>query len=568
MMRGIKIAVAVLICLVWSVACGGPPEGVDYWFVDSLIKVFPSDNLRAASAGAKTAELWGARNQHVSLQVALRSAKLLTSVTGECEPLKGPSGATIQNIQLNPVGYVVVATHSEDTPAEELVGEAPGWYPDVLLDFPMELKANWTSSIWLTIPIPTDSPPGLYQGVLTVRSGQQELAQAPVRLNVVATQIPQDRTLKVTNWFTLADRHCRQFFDAPQFSPEWWTLIENVARVMGDHRQNVIITPIQDLTRAYIDGGRIRYDFSNFDRWVDTFRSKGGFKFIEGDHLLGRQGGSYDEPLQVSTFQLVKGKVQRLPLPVDDPLVEPALVGFLSALNKHLEEKNWKSIYLQHVLDEPHGTEPPYYARFAGVVRRCLPGIPTIDAIDAEDVATEVTQNSDIWVPQLGRFDSKVEMLQQRIQSGHEVWFYTCLFPRAHYMSRLIDFPLIKTRLLHWLNFQQNLTGFLHWGGNYWTPKPMMNTQPVINLNQEYLPPGDAFIVYPDKARRSLYSSIRLEAMREGIEDYELLKVLAQRNPQEAQHIVKQAITTFTDYVRDVPTFRKIQRGLLEEASK
>ena len=168
----------------------------------------------------------------------------------------------------------------------------------------------------------------------------------------------------------------------------------------------------------------------------------------------------------------------------------------------------------------------------------------------------------------LGRFDNKVDMIQQRIQTGHEVWFYTCLFPRGRYMNRLIDFPLIKMRLLHWLNFQQNLTGFLHWGGNYWTPQPMKNTQPVINMNEEYLPPGDAFIVYPDKARRSLFSSIRLETMREGIEDYELLRSLSKRNPQEAQQIVKQAISTFTEYVRDVPTFRKIQISLLEAAAR
>ena len=96
----------------------------------------------------------------------------------------------------------------------------------------------------------------------------------------------------------------------------------------------------------------------------------------------------------------------------------------------------------------------------------------------------------------------------------------------------------------------------------------MKNTQPVIDMNQEYLPPGDAFIVYPDKARRSLYSSIRLETMREGIEDYELLHALGKRNSQEAQQIVKRAIKSFTDYVRDVPTFRKIQRDLLEAAAR
>jgi len=564
-MRSLRMFALIAMCLIGNMACSLTRQGVDSWFVDSLIKVFPTDT--SASTGSQTSEVWGARNQHVSLQLALRSSRPLTSVTAECEPLKSASGAAIQNVQINAVGYVVVATNSDDTPPEELVGEAPGWYPDVLLDLPLELKPNRTSAIRITVHVPADAAPGLYQGALSVRAGQQELARASIHLNVIAAQVPEERNLKVTNWFNFEDRHCRQFFDAPQFSPEWWTLMENVARVMGDHRQNVILTPLPSLIKANAEGGQIRFDFSNFDRWVETFMTKGEFRYIEGSHLLDRAGG-YDEPMQVSVYLLESGKVRNVPLPPDDPRVEPALGRFLSALNRHLEEKNWKSSYLQHVLDEPHGSEPAYYARFSALIRRCLPGVPTIDAIDADNVAPEVAQNSDIWVPLLGRFDNKVDVLQQRIKNGKEVWFYTCLFPRGHYMNRLIDFPLIKTRLLHWLNFDQNLTGFLHWGGNFWSPEPMKNTQPVINMNETFLPPGDAFIVYPDKSRRSLFSSIRLEAMREGIEDYELLQSLSKRNPEEALRIVKQAISSLTNYVRDVPTFRKIQRNLLEAASR
>ena len=83
--------------------------------------------------------------------------------------------------------------------------------------------------------------------------------------------------------------------------------------------------------------------------------------------------------------------------------MEPFLIGFLSALNTHLEEKGWKSIYYQHILDEAHGAEPPYYARFAELVHRYLPGVPTLDAVDASHMPEELQKNCDIWVPQLGR---------------------------------------------------------------------------------------------------------------------------------------------------------------------
>ncbi len=172
-----------------------------------------------------------------------------------------------------------------------------------------------------------------------------------------------------------------------------------------------------------------------------------------------------------------------------------------------------------------------------------------------------------MWVPQLGRFDNHMELIRDRIQSGHDVWFYTCLFPNKRYLNRLMDYPLLKVRLLHWLNFRYGFTGFLHWGWNYWTPEPVKDTQPVIDANTQLLPSGDAFIVYPDRAGKSVYSSIRLEAMREGIEDYELLLLLKQKNPAAAEQLSQAAITSFTEYVRDPAAFRKIERKLLQALS-
>jgi chemotaxis methyl-accepting protein methylase len=96
----------------------------------------------------------------------------------------------------------------------------------------------------------------------------------------------------------------------------------------------------------------------------------------------------------------------------------------------------------------------------------------------------------------------------------------------------------------------------------------MKDTQPVINLNQTLLPSGDAFIVYPDRARRSVFSSIRLEAMRAGIEDYEMLAALARRDRAAADAIAREAVASFTDYVRDPVAFRRIEAKLIEALSR
>jgi hypothetical protein len=379
------------------------PAQISVWPVDSLTKVFPNDS---PGTHLGTLDFWAARGQHVSIQFAIRSTKALTNLSAEVN-LKNAKGEILDGSTVRQVGYVVVGSHTDDTPADELIGEAPGWYPDPLWNLPMDLDGNRTHPLWVTLAVPSDAASGSYRGTLLVRGGEKAVARKEFRLHVVAATVPSQRTLKVTNWFNVGDAASRQFYGAPQFSDPWWTLIENLGTVMSEHRQNMVITPLMDLITPHVDGSALTYDFSNFDRWVETFRRAGVVGYIEGGHLLGR-AGSYDAALTVPAFVIENGKVSHQDLAPDDPRVEPYLTSLLSALNTHLTEKNWKSIYFQHILDEPHGAEPPQYARVAELVHRYLPGVLTMDAIDASEMRSELRNNCDIWVPQLGRFDSQM----------------------------------------------------------------------------------------------------------------------------------------------------------------
>ena len=62
------------------------------------------------------------------------------------------------------------------------------------------------------------------------------------------------------------------------------------------------------------------------------------------------------------------------------------------------------------------------------------------------------------------------------------------------------------------------------------------------------------WIVYPRDGK--LLSSIRLEAMRDGIGDYELLSMLAERNAAAAQKLAAETILDFNRYDTDVARFR------------
>ena len=59
---------------------------------------------------------------------------------------------------------------------------------------------------------------------------------------------------------------------------------------MAAHRQNVIITPLMGLVDARVTYRGLDYDFTNFDRWVETFQHAGAIGYIEGSHLLDRAG--------------------------------------------------------------------------------------------------------------------------------------------------------------------------------------------------------------------------------------------------------------------------------------
>jgi hypothetical protein len=271
----------------------------------------------------------------------------------------------------------------------------------------------------------------------------------------------------------------------------------------------------------------------------------------------------YQTPLRVPAYVIRDGKVAVEKLEPDDPRAEQYLRSFLSALYAHLKERGWTNRYVQHIHDEPHGNERPYYNRYATLVRGEMPGIPTVDAVSLDQDLAFFDGVADIWVPVLGSFDNLMDKVRTHVDKGGQAWFYTCIFPQGRYLNRFTDLPLLKTRLLHWFNFRYDFDGFLHWGGNYWSRDPFDNVQPVINDGTTLLPAGDNAIVYPWPEKYTVLSSIRLEAMREGIEDYELLVALSKRDPAKARELAAQAIPHFTDYVRDVATFRRLHANLL-----
>jgi hypothetical protein len=527
------------------------------WFVDSLVKVFPDSP--AATSNVEL-PLVSARNGHISLQVALRSASHQVVRVHIIAPRLGT--ATLQ-VQTYRVGTVKVKSHPTDTPADEVVRSQVGPYPDPLFPFDKEiaLEASCTETLWVSIFTPKDMQPGTYRGVVEIDTQKRKI-RLPFRVEVFAASVPREQKLWVTNWLWFDHELMAKHYPQLQSDPDrYWRVLENIGRTMAEYKQNVVFVPVRALAKAQLAGVAVQYDFSLVDRWVETFDKAGMARMIEGGHLSGRLGGGYDSPYVIPTDMVENGQIVRKELPADDPRAEQNLREFLRQLRDHLKQNGWLSRYIQHVHDEPHGTEMPIYQRFVHIVSEEMPGVPTLDAISLrEDISAQ--EETTIWVPKLGTFDERLDAIAAHKAHGGQSWYYICLDPRGRYLNRFTDYPTLKVRLLPWVNYRYGLTGYLHWGGNFWTDRPFEDVQPDWG-GGFFLPAGDNAIVYPDAEHDGVFVSERLEAMREGIEDYELLMESARYAPERTDALANVVMPAFTEYLHDVNKFRKFERELL-----
>lgn len=549
--------------LVWFICFFSLPlhapqrDNFSAWFVDSLVKVFPD-----SPAATSTVELAlvSARNGHISLQVALRSESHRVIRVRAIAPRLGNAALKVQTYR---VGTVKVKSHPTDTPLDEVVRSEVGPYPDPL--FPLEkeiaLEASRTETLWVSVFTPEDARPGIYRGVVEIDAGKQKL-KLPFRIEVFAATVPKKQKLWVTNWLWFEHELMAKHYPQLKSDPDrYWRVLENIGRTMAEYKQNVVFVPVRTLAKAQLADGAVQYDFGLVDRWIEIFDKAGLAHMIEGGHLSGRLGGGYDSPYVIPTDLVENGQIVSKDLPADDPRAEQNLREFLRQLGNHLKEKGWLSRYVQHVHDEPHGLEMPIYRHFVHIVSEELPGVPTLDAISlSEDISAQ--EETTIWVPKLGTFDERLDAIAAHRARGGQSWYYICLDPRGKYLNRFTDYPTLKVRLLPWVNYRYGLTGYLHWGGNFWTDRPFESVQPDWG-GGFLLPAGDNAIVYPDPEHDGVFVSERLEVMREGIEDYELLMESARHAPERTDALARAVMPTFTGYIRDVTQFRKFERELL-----
>lgn len=530
------------------------------WVVDPLVKVFrDSEPMETDKALAEVA-----RGEHATLQIVVRCAKPIQGLRAKAGPLALESNAkqVLESASVRFVGYVPVDRPIPRPPKDQL-RRPPADFPDPLLEEKtIAVDENQVQPIWVTVAVPTNTQPGLYQGSVHISGrvdGRQVTTKAPVAIKVFDIEVGQSR-LWVTNWFSMQSRHMKI---APEpDSQEYWALLRRYARNMSEHRQNVaLISPLSLATFSVGEDGRLEIDFSRFDRWVTIFIEERVIGRIEGGHIGGRTKG-WHSPFVVRIKKIEDGKVIGKSVDPSSAEADQFYAQFLPALVNHLRDRDWLEKYAQHLADEPIQTNIESYRAISKLVRKYAPELKIIEACHTKDLAGAI----DVWVPQLNFLHNDFEHYQKRQRAGEEVWFYTCIYPQGEYANRFIEQPLLKTRLLHWINYRYGMTGYLHWGYNQWGKDSPFTHTTKQHVGQQYLPAGDPWIVYP--GRDGPLDSIRHEAMCDGIADYELLSMLGERDPAAAKRLVNRHVLDFDRYNCNVDAFRATRLELLELLSQ
>ncbi len=116
-----------------------------------------------------------------------------------------------------------------------------------------------------------------------------------------------------------------------------------------------------------------------------------------------------------------------------------------------------------------------------------------------------------------------------------EIWWYTCISPRNPYATYHIDDNLLGARLLSWMQADYGIVGNLYYDVSSYGLYSDYDGNTNIPCNQYDQPyrwdnaqavNGDGFLVYPG-SKYNYYGfipSIRLMAIRDGLEEFELLK--------------------------------------------
>jgi hypothetical protein len=554
----------VMVLVMGSVDLAGGPV-FDCFAVADVVRVF-EDGYQCPPPRDRI-EVFGIRNELVSAQCVVRARQDVKNLTVSIGPLKlknGDASLPPDCTTWNFVGSIAIDENTPKYHKSDLLRAAPARFPDYLSDATRTaVDANQYKAVYLTIRIPPDAQPGDYEGTVSFHSDQGDAA-LPLTLTVHPLTLPDERHLMVTEWFTTS-QFAKFHGVAPSDSDAFHEMLGVYARNMADHRQNVFQVPLTLVASTRRSDGTLVFDFSRFDRWAEVFWSTGRMDLLETGFVARFQPGGWSSREIVLRDFSVRDEAKNGSVTMPGREFLPV---FLPALERHLSERGWLEKTVFHIADEPSNHNIMSWREISDLIHTWGPNLRRIDAIETPHCLDRL----EIWVPKLDHYATWQDAYTNAQRKGYEMWFYTVgIFQAGSLPNKTVDVPLIQSRTMHWFNYRFGLTGYLHWGFNRWTDDPFESP------GQHR---GDGWHVYPKSG--GLLNSLRWEQMRNGIQDYEYLRLLEDKIRQmrsrmsprasamidlsrRGVEIASRVIRTTADYSNDPNVLYAAKRQIIDE---
>jgi Glycoside hydrolase 123, catalytic domain/Glycoside hydrolase 123 N-terminal domain len=491
------------------------PAGLHAAF-GSTDEIYFRSEVPAVGTGATAWEATGWKGERLNAIVLVWSPDDLQQVRVEPTDLTDAKGNVLSrdNIRLQVVRYVLSNYPARATNATCDAGSSSqAWLlPDRLepLDR-FDTAARTVRPVWLSLDIPRTAEAGTYEGSAAVQS---RAGTVMLRLKVtVQTQVlpaPSDWRFRLDLWqnpWVIA-----WYYNLRPWSDEHKALLKQHLKLYADAGGKFITTyavhsPWQD-NSYMIEGGMIdwirqkdgswRFDYRIFDEYVSLAIEAGINKAIT----------IYTPLPWANRFRYLDkgtGNIVEESWPPESDAFKGAWHAFLDDLKQHLEHKGWLArTYLginENPLDQTLAAIkvikdhwPQWKITYAGDWHAQLDGL--VD--DYSSVQSKEPATSDI---------------QARSTKGATTTYYVCCTPPKP--NTFVFSPPAEARYLGWYTAAHGYDGFLRWAYDAWAADPVRDARHVL------WPAGDTFLVYPGSQ-----SSIRFERLREGIVDFEKIRLL------------------------------------------
>ncbi len=376
----------------------------------------------------------------------------------------------------------------------------------------MTVPASTVRPLWLDIKVPSDQAPGKYKGMVKVKCDNEEL-ELPLTVQVSARVLPPP-----SQWAFHLDLwqnpySVARFFGVPLWSKEHFDLMRPTMELLANAGEKVITASIiqhpwnsqtEDPFESMIGkfkriDGTWHYDYTVFDRWVEFMMDCGIKEQIDCYTLLPWH-------LTFEYFSEAENCTHQVKLEPGTAAYEGYLLPFLKDFAAHLKQKGWFEKTCIAMDERPKELLEPAYA----VLAKSGTGFKVEGAINyfGPEVAERMYDVSFAYEQPL----LEPQQLADHLAQDKRVTFYTCCGPDRP--NTFVCSPPAESTFLGWHAAAAGYSGYLRWAYNSWVKNPWQDAR-----FRSWLA-GDCFLVYPDG------SSIRMERLVEGIQDYEKIRIL------------------------------------------